>query len=224
MRKNKKNQESPKSMMSGRIMERIHAEHVVPISSSTFLWRNTLLGFAVGLSMLIGIFFASVTIFKLSSIHVFGKMFILGHLPWFSAGLAIACFLLTFALLEYYKVFYRFSVLTLFTSVALIFFVLGFLFTKTPIHTRLIQSRFAALYSVEEKPLMVYAGRALEVRTQNAFLLETLRGEKLHVYIPADTRLPEVGIKEGQSVFVAGYYQSGMFVVKGFLSLGKPQV
>lgn len=224
MRKIKKTHEASKSVMGGRVMERIHAERIVPTASSSFLWRNILLGFAVGLSMLIGIFFASITIFKLSNIHVFGNAFVFQHVPWFSIGLALACFLLTFALLEYYKVFYRLSLLTLFTSVAVVFFVLGFLFTKTPLHTRLVQSRFSALYAVEEKPMMVYAGRALEVRTQNAFLLETLRGEKLHMYIPADTRLPVSGIKEGQSVLVAGYYQSGFFVVKGFLSLGKPQV
>jgi hypothetical protein len=44
------------------------------------------------------------------------------------------------------------------------------------------------------------------------------------MYIPAETRLPEGGIKEGQSVFVTGYYENGFFVVKGILSLGTPKV
>ena len=224
MLKAHKSKVSEQSMMSSRVMERIRVEHINPISSSIFLYRNISLGFAIGISTLFGIFFTSVTIYKLSSIHVFGKMFMLSHVPWFSAGLALSCFLLTFALIEYYKVFYKLSLLTLFTSVTIVFFVLGFLFAKTPIHTTLAKSRVGGVYSVEEKPMMLYAGRAVEVHTQSAFLLETLRGETLHMYIPKDTRLSEDGIKEGQSLFVAGYYQNGVFVVKGVLSLGKPQV
>lgn len=207
--------------MSHRVMERIHAEHIVPKPAYAFLLQNALLGLAISLSAFVGIFFTSVVFFRLTGIHLFGNRFLFEHFPWFAGGFALCGILVTFALLEYYKVFYRYSLLSVFITICIVFATLGFLFNKTPMHTKLMQSRIGGIYSVEEKPLQVYAGRVIETRTSGSFVLETLRGEQLKMYVPTNTRLPQGGLVEGQSLFVAGSYQSGQFIVKGVLSMSR---
>lgn len=219
MLKTKRKKQSDVSMMGGRVMERIHHEGIAPTPPSIFLLRNTLVALAISMSALLGIFFTSLCFFRISNIHFFGLRFVSHHFPWFSGGLAFSCLLLTFALLEHYKVFYKTSLVRLFLVVCLVFLALGFLFNKTSLHNRIAHSRFGGMYSVEEPMLQVYAGRVIETRTEKNFVLETLRGDKVRVYIPAGSRLPEQGIKEGESLFIAGYTKAGQFVLSGVLLL-----
>ncbi len=224
MLKRKKITTEPEQHVLGRrVMERIRAEKIEPVPVSTFLVHKLLLGIAIALSGFIAVFFTSIVFYRIVAIQFFGRTFIFEHFPWFASGLALCGVLLTFALLEYYKVLYKFSLISLFIFVCVVSAAGGFLLNKTPLHTRLENSIVGGIYAVEETPLHVYAGRAIEVRTQNSFVLETLRGDHLHVYIPAGVRLPADGINEGQSIFVAGYQKGGQFVVKGVLTIGKPK-
>ena len=221
MPKTKTVRKKEESVMAGHVMEKIKTEKVKIKPRSFFVIQKTLLGFSISTAILLGSFFVSLVIFHIFDIRIFGPRFVLSHFPWFAGGIAFSLLLVSFALLEYYKVIYKLMLSQLAVIVIVIFFALGMLVNKTQIHQKLQNGRLASLYSVEEKPLVVYAGRITEVRTANSFILQTLRGENLKIFTGPGTRLPDGGLHEGSALFIAGYKEGNMIIAKGVLTLGK---
>lgn len=203
--------------LAGRVMERISVENIQMRSATEISMSTVLKALAVAAVFLPGLFFLSITFFKVTSLFVFGERFLLRHIPWFSTGLAVSFFMLTFASLEHFKVLYRVSLLKLAVLLAIVFVGLGFFMHKIGIHDRLAERRLSFLYSIDEAPLAVYAGRIIEVRTQGSFVVESLRGEKFRVYTTPQTRMPQNGVEQGQAIFIAGRREGDMIVAQGLI-------
>ncbi|GEM_PF-1595896 len=207
------------SGMSRRVMQRIEVENIRMRPSIVFIARTVFLSLIVAVTAGIGVFFTSVIFYKLLAVRVFGVRFLLLHIPWFSVGLAISCFLLCFAVIEYYKLAYKLTLFRLFMLLAVVFVGFAFLLYKTPLHENLRRTALSSIYSVDGQPLVLYAGRVVESRTANIFYIETLRGERVKIYLIRGARIPSKGIHEGQSVFVAGYTENGKVVARSVMAL-----
>lgn len=204
-----------------RVMERIRAENVTMRSSVVFGIISALTGIGVFLSLFLGVFFVSLAFNRLAIPRVFGLRFTLLHFPWFSVGLALSCFLISFSLIEHYKLAYKWTLFRLAAVLLVVFFTLGFVVHKSPLHDRLAQSRFGGLYVVEGSQIQIFTGHVLEVRTDKSFMFDTIYGTRLHVYVTADTKIPTAVLSEDQSLVIAGTREGDIVFARGILNLGE---
>ena len=205
--------------VSARVMERIHAENISIGSEGVEAFSKFFIGAAIAFCFIFGVFFTSIAFHKLSIPKVFGVSFVLSHFPWFSTGLGIAMFLLTFALIEKYKIFYRWTLTKLTIALILLFVGVGFAIHKTPFHDRLMASRFSGIYLVEGKPLSIFAGRVTQKRTDKNFVFETVTGDTMKVYLSPKV-FGSTQVSEGESLVITGHWDAQMLVADGVLNLG----
>lgn len=207
--------------IANRVMERISVERIHMKSASHFALQKTALALAVSLVVILGIFFVSLLFNRLAIPRVFGMRFALLYFPWFSAALSVSCLFIAFALLEHYKVLYRWSLLRLAGVLILMFLVLGFVVHKTTIHDRLRQSAISGMYFVEGRPLEIFTGHVTEVHTDMSFIFVTIYGTRLRIYKGNDVLLPREKITEDTSLVIAGNREGDMVVARAILSLGE---
>lgn len=199
-----------------RVMERINAENITVSPKSKFVIHKMLLATVIGSTLIFAIFFTSIAFRHLAITRLFGANFMLTHFPWFGAGLAFAALCICFALLEHYKVFYKWTLVGMAAVLIVVNLGAGFLVYKGFSQMSMQQ----ILYKAEGDPLEVLAGRVVEVHGQGSIVLLTLRGHRVPVYMSPRTKLPNGGISEGETVYVAGVYKSEMFIARGVLRLG----
>jgi hypothetical protein len=102
-----------------------------------------------------------------------------------------------------------------------VFWVGGFLLYKLPLYQRLLAGPLAPLYSIEDRQLDVVVGNVIEVRTDTTFILQTIRNEKIHVYVGPSTKVPRISINEGQALLVSGKREGDNLYAQGILNLGR---
>lgn len=209
------------SHMAGRVMERIRVENIQMRPLFAFVLRNIILGLCAAVLFLLGVFFLSLAFSHLSVLRPFGLQFILTHVPWFGLSLGACCMALCFALIEYYKLLYKWTLIKLALVIVVLFSTGGFLVSKLPFYDDLLAGPLSPVYSIEDNRLDVIAGNIIEVRTEASFTIQTIRNERIQVYVSTQTRLPRLPLSEGQAVFVSGRRDNGRMYAHGIINLGK---
>lgn len=200
-------------LIGSRIIERIKNEGVLISPRTKHYILKVIIQKIVLIMILISSFFLSYAFNEFRVLSPFGLIHAVSRVSPVALAIPLAFILLSFALLEWFRVFYRVRLPILFLSLVMVVVGLSGVLTVIKFHERVSMSPLGFIYSLPSPSLIV--GTIVEVRTENSFTLKTFGGETFRVYMNKSTvKRRNVLIEPGVSVFLMGESESDIFMAR----------
>ncbi len=218
---NKANNNSQKSLITGKVLEKIKSGRVKMRPKAHFVLKTALAALGFILIILFVLYLISFIVFTLRMSGIwfapgfgfYGIKIFLVSLPWILISIAIILILILEILVKHFSFAYRrpilYSILGIITLALLGSFIIG----QTRIHPRFFQQAQERNLPVAGKFYRdfgagkfrnAHRGVVSEI-TDNGFKIETVRNETLNIIITPETRFPfGKDIKENDIVMILG--------------------
>jgi len=218
---NKANNDSQKSLITGKVLEKIKSGKIKMRPKIYFILKAILVGLSVAVIAIFILYLISFIVFTLRMSGIwfapgfgfYGVKIFLFSLPWILISIAIILIIVLEILVKHFSFAYRrpilYSILGIITLVLLGSFALSqikihpYLFQKSQERHLPVAGKFYRDFGAG-KFRNAHRGIVSEI-TDNGFFIETRHNETLNIIITPETRFPfGKDIKENDSVMILG--------------------
>ena len=223
---NKTNNNSQKSLITGKVLEKIKSGRIKMRPKAHFVLKTVLAALGFILIILFVLYLISFIVFTLRMSGIwfapgfgfYGVKIFLFSLPWLLILIAIILIIVLEILVKYFSFAYRRPILYSVLGIITLALLGSFVISQTKIHPYLFQKAQERNLPVAGKFYRdfgagkfrnAHRGVVSEI-TDNGFLVETRHNEILKIIITSETRFPfGKDIKESDSVMILGERDNG---------------